>query len=46
MRNVSGKVEEKIKTHILCLIMSFEHHAIYDTMWKDLGEPERPEMTT
>jgi len=28
------KVVEKVKTHILCLIMFFEHHVVYEIMWK------------
>ena len=40
------KVVEKIKTHILCsVIFFFEILALYEIMWKDFAEPDRPQMT-
>ena len=40
------KVLEKIKTHILCLIIFFfEDHAFYEIMWKYIVQPDRPQMT-
>jgi hypothetical protein len=41
MRNVSEKVVEKIKTHILFP----ENRAFYEIMWKNIVEPDRPQMT-
>ena len=38
------QVVEKIKTHILCLII-FENRADYVTMWKYIVELGRPRMT-
>jgi len=48
MRNVSDKVVEKIKTHILCSITFFfspENRAVYEIMWKNIVERGRPQMT-
>ena len=43
------KVVEKIKTHILCSITSTpppsENLAVYETMWENIVEPDRPQMT-
>jgi hypothetical protein len=40
------KVVEKIKTHILCsLTLFFENRAVYQIMWKNMLEPDRPQMT-
>jgi hypothetical protein len=36
------KVVEKIKTHILCLVTFFENRAVYEIMWKNTVEPDRP----
>jgi len=36
MRNVSNKIVDKIKTHILCSITFFLKHAFYDIMCKKL----------
>jgi len=38
MRNISDKVVDKIKTYILC----YENMRI----WKNLVEPDRPQMGT
>jgi hypothetical protein len=38
-------VAEKIKTHILCSIMFFpENRAFYEIMWKNMVQPDRPQM--
>jgi hypothetical protein len=39
------KVVGKIKTNILCSISFSENGAIYEIMWKNLVEPERPQIT-
>jgi hypothetical protein len=38
------KVTEKIRTHVLCLITSSENHAMYEIIWKNMVEPDRPKM--
>jgi len=39
------KVLEKIKTHILCSVIFFPQNcAIYEVMWKNVVEPDKPEM--
>jgi hypothetical protein len=36
---------EKIETHILCSItFFFENRAVYEIMWKNVVQPERPQM--
>jgi hypothetical protein len=46
MRNVSDKFAEKIKTHILRSNTFFpENRAVYEVMWKNMVEPDRPQMT-
>jgi hypothetical protein len=43
---VQTKVIEKIKTHILCSITFFsENRAVYEIMWKNTVEPDRPQIT-
>ena len=37
------KVVEKIKTHILCSAIFF-NHAVYEIMWKNNAEVTRPQM--
>ena len=40
------KVVEKIKTHILCSVTFFpRNRAVCEIMWKNMVEPERPQMT-
>jgi len=39
------KVVDKIKTHILCSIIFFLNRAFYEIMWKNTGEPDRPQTT-
>ena len=44
--NVSKKVKERIKTHILCSINFFpENCAVYKTMLKNTVKPDRPHTT-
>jgi len=38
------KVIEKIKTHILCFVLFFFNHAIYEIMWKNIVGPDRPQI--
>jgi len=38
-------VVEKIKTHILCSITFVENRAVYEIMWKNILELERPRIT-
>jgi hypothetical protein len=46
MKSVSDKTAEKIKTHNSFIItFFFENHAIYETMWKNILQPGRPQMT-
>jgi hypothetical protein len=44
-RNVSDKVVEKIKTHILGSKLFFENRAVYEITWKNTVQPGRPQMT-
>jgi len=46
-RNVSGRVVEKIKTHILCSINFFFHENdnVYEIMWKNVVEPDRSQIS-
>jgi len=41
------KAAEKIKTRVLCSItfFCFETRAVYEVMWKNIVEPDRPCMT-
>jgi hypothetical protein len=36
------KVVEKTTIHNLCSITSVEKHAIYEMMWKNTVQPDRP----
>ena len=36
---------EKMKTHVLCSIIFSDNRIIYEIMWKNMVEPERPYMT-
>jgi len=44
MKNVGNKRVEKIKTHILCSKTFLEYRAIYEIMWKNTVESDRPQM--
>jgi hypothetical protein len=35
----------KIKTRILCSVTFFERCDVYEIMWKNIVEPDRPQMT-
>jgi hypothetical protein len=37
---------EKIKTHILCSVTSFENLTVYEKMWKNIVQWGSPQMTT
>ena len=43
------KVVEKIKTHISCSVpfsfFFFENHAVYEIMWTNMVQADRPQMT-
>jgi len=40
------KFEEKMKTHISCsYFFFFEIRAIYEIMWKNIIEPNKPQVT-
>jgi hypothetical protein len=39
------KIVEKIETHILYSITSFENGGVYEIMWKNVVEPDRPLLT-
>ena len=43
IRNVS--VVEKIKIYILCQITFHEDHIIYEIIWKNTVEADRPQIT-
>jgi hypothetical protein len=46
MRNVSDKICRNIKTRILYSItFLFDIRAVYETMWKNIVEPGRPQIT-
>ena len=46
MRYLSDKkVVEKIKTHILCSIIFFENRTVCEIMWRNIIQPDRPQMT-
>jgi hypothetical protein len=40
------KVAENIQTRILCSITFSENRAVYEIMWENPVEPDRPQMTT
>jgi hypothetical protein len=43
MRNVLDKSMQKISEHTFCSI-TCENHAVYEIMWKNMIEPDRPQM--
>ena len=46
MKNVSAKAIEKIGPHNLWSVTFYlEYRVIYEIMWKNIVEPERPQMT-
>jgi len=40
-----AKAVEKIKTHVLCLLNVSENSVLYEIMWKNTAEPDRPQMS-
>ena len=46
MYNVSDRFVEKIKTHVFMYSnFFFENRAVYEIMWKNMVEPDRPQVT-
>jgi len=45
MRNVSGKCCTENQNTLLCSIIIFGNHALYEQMWKNSVEPDRPQLT-
>jgi hypothetical protein len=39
------EVVERLKTHSMFNIFFFENRAIYEVMWKNLVEPDKPQIT-
>ena len=39
------KVVEEIKTHNLYSVTFFENRSVFEIMWKNMIEPDRPQMT-
>jgi hypothetical protein len=39
------KLVEEIKTHVLCSITVFENCIVYEIVWKNMADPERPPKT-
>jgi hypothetical protein len=39
------KAAEKITTHIVCPIILFTNRSLYEIMWKNTVQPDRPQMT-
>ena len=39
------EVIEKIKTHMLCSIFFPENRSAYEIMWKNIADPETPQIT-
>ena len=40
-----AKFVEKIKTHIVCSVTFFENHSVYEIIWKNIVDRDRPQMT-
>jgi len=45
MNNVSEKLADKITACCLCSEPSVENCAIFEIMWKNIVEPDTPQMT-
>jgi len=45
-RNFSDKFVDKIKTRILCPNFFPKNRVVYGIMWKNLVQPDRPQMTS
>jgi hypothetical protein len=44
-RIVSDKIVEKIKARVLCSVDFSERRTVYETVYKNMVEPDRPQMT-
>jgi len=42
---INTKVLEKIKTHVRLINFFPENRDVYEIMWKNVVEPDRPQMT-
>ena len=41
-----SRAVNKMKTHVLCrLTFIFENRAVYEIMWKNMVQPDKPQMT-
>jgi len=47
MKNISDKIcKENEKTHFLFnKVFFFENHAVYEIMWKNMVQSDKPQMT-
>jgi len=46
MNNVPDKhCRETQNTHFMFIFFFFENRAVYVTLWKNMAEPDRPQMT-
>jgi hypothetical protein len=45
MKDVSDKVVEKVRTHILFSFFFFGNRAAYEIMWKNIVERGKPQKT-
>jgi len=39
------KVVEKVKTHTLCSVSFLKNRAVYEIMWKNVVQSDKPKMT-
>jgi hypothetical protein len=45
MKNISDKSCTEIKTQILGLVTFFENSAVYETIWKNIVDRGKPQVT-
>jgi hypothetical protein len=47
MKNISGKIIEKLETHTSFILNNFfsENHAVHEITWKNVVEQGRPQVT-
>jgi len=45
MRNITGKIVEKIETHLLFNNVYYEYPAVYGVVWEKTVESDRTQMT-
>ena len=45
MKSFSDKCVDKLEVHILCSATFFENLVIYEIMWKNVVDRDRPQMT-